>query len=143
MQPRPQKTTETEVLFYDGHCGLCHYAVRFVLARDRTGEAFHFAPLESNAFRAAVPEPRRKTLPDSLIVLTADGTLLTRSAAVLHLLRRLGGIWRLLAVVAGFIPTVVRDGVYDGIARIRHFLFRTPAQSCPLVPPDLRGRFKA
>jgi hypothetical protein len=26
---------ETEMIFYDGHCGLCHRAVRFVLAEDR------------------------------------------------------------------------------------------------------------
>lgn len=143
MQPRPQETTKTEVLFYDGYCGLCHYAVRFVLARDRTGEAFRFAPLESNTFRTAVPESERKTLPDSLVVLTADGALLTRSAAVLHILRRLGGKWRLLAIIAGVVPTVVRDWLYDGIAGIRSHLFRRPTEVCPLVPEELRERFLA
>jgi len=132
-----------ELLFYDGHCGLCHRVVRFVLAKDRAGAAFRFAPIGGEAFHAAVPEPLREALPDSLVVLTVEGALLTRSAAVLHILRRLGGIWWLLAVVVGIVPVVVRDGVYDGIARIRHGLFHAPAQSCPLVPPDLRGRFKA
>ena len=140
---RPRKAAGTELLFYDGHCGLCHRAVRFVLAEDRAGDTFRFAPLESEAFRATVREPDRAALPDSLIVLTANSILLTRSAAVLHILRRLGGMWRLLAGVASVVPAVARDGLYDGIARIRHFLFRTPAQSCPLVPANLRGRFKA
>jgi predicted DCC family thiol-disulfide oxidoreductase YuxK len=141
MSPRPQKAAQPELLFYDGQCGLCHFAVRFVLARDQTGEAFRFAPLESNAFRTAVPESRRKTLPDSLIVLTADGALLTRSTAVLHILRRLGGRWRLLALIAGVVPRVVRDWLYDGIARIRSHLFRRPPEVCPLVPQELRERF--
>jgi predicted DCC family thiol-disulfide oxidoreductase YuxK len=141
MSPRLQKAAQPELLFYDGQCGLCHYAVRFVLARDRTGEAFRFAPLESDAFRAAVPEPRRKTLPDSLVVLTADGALLTRSTAVLHILQCLGGKWRVLAIVAGIVPTVMRDWLYNGIARIRSHLFRRPPEVCPLVPQELRGRF--
>jgi hypothetical protein len=32
--------------------------------------------------------------------------------------------------------------VYDGIARVRHSLFRAPVEACPLVPADLRARFK-
>ena len=40
-----------ERLFYDGSCALCHWAVRFVLARDREGRAFRFAPLDSDAYR--------------------------------------------------------------------------------------------
>src|SRR5208282_2216789 len=35
----------TEELFYDGYCGLCHRAVRFILAEDTTGTAFRFAAL--------------------------------------------------------------------------------------------------
>ena len=140
---RPRKAAATELLFYDGHCGLCHRAVRFVLAEDRTGDTCGFAPLDSAAFRAAVPEPDRVALPDSLIVLTAEGALLTRSAAVLHLLRRLGGLWRLLASVVAVVPTVVRDGLYDGIACLRYRLFRAPAEVCPLVSANLHGRFKA
>jgi len=101
---RPRKALGTEMLFYDGHCGLCHGAVRFILAEDRAGDTFGFAPLESEAFRAAVPEPDRAALPDSLLVLTTDGVLLARSAAVLHLLRRLGGVWRLLSSVSTLFP---------------------------------------
>ena len=39
-----------ERLFYDGTCALCHGAVRFVLARDRDGSAFRFAPLDFHDF---------------------------------------------------------------------------------------------
>ena len=140
---RPRKASGTEMLFYDGHCGLCHGAVRFILAEDRAGDSFHFAPLASDSFRAAVREPDRAALPDSLIVLTTDGVLLTRSAAVLHILRRLGGVWRLLSSVVNAVPAPVRDRVYDGIARVRYRLFRAPAETCPLVPADLRRRFQS
>jgi predicted DCC family thiol-disulfide oxidoreductase YuxK len=137
----PAVQAPTETLFYDGHCGLCHRFVRFVLAEDRTGAAFRFAPLGGAAFQKQVPEAERPGLPDSVVVATAGGGLLTRSAAALHVLRRLGGVWRLLAVLAGFVPGVVLDKLYDGVARIRHRLFRPPAAACPLLPPPLRARF--
>jgi predicted DCC family thiol-disulfide oxidoreductase YuxK len=132
-----------ETLFYDGNCGLCHGAVRFVLAEDPDGAALRFAPLDSDAFRASVPADVRASLPDSLVVATADGRVLTRSAGVLHLGHRLGGVWRVLAAVAGLVPPGLRDRAYDAVARVRHRLFAKPKDACPLLPPHLRARFLA
>ena len=129
-----------ETVFYDGHCGLCHRAVRFILAEDRA-TAFRFAPLDSEAFRHNVPEGARHGLPDSLIVLTADGKLLVRATAILHAMARLGGVWRLLAGAASIVPRPVWDRAYDWIARNRHRLFTRPASVCPIIPGYLRGRF--
>jgi predicted DCC family thiol-disulfide oxidoreductase YuxK len=137
----PQPKAETELLGYDGGCGLCHRAVRFILAEDRSGAAFRFAPLDSAAFRNALPEAMRSQLPDSFVVLTADRKVLTRSAAVRHLLYRLGGLWRVSGVAAAVFPTPLLDRAYDLVARIRGRLFSRPAAACPLVPPRLRERF--
>lgn len=139
---RPLMAKAPDLVFYDGHCGLCHRAVRFLLAEDRHGTTFQFAPLESEIFLSAIPESERATLPDSIIVRTADGVTLMRSAAVLYALRRLGGVWRVLGTIANIIPASIRDGVYDGIAHMRYRLFPAPADACPLMPADLRGRFK-
>jgi predicted DCC family thiol-disulfide oxidoreductase YuxK len=139
---RPLTAESPDVVFYDGHCGLCHRAVRFLLAEDPTGKTFQFAPLQSELFRAAIPEAERATLPDSIVVRTAEGVTLMRSAAVLYALRRLGGVWRVVGAVAGVVPGGIRDGAYDGIAHIRYKLFPAPVEACPLVPPDLRARFK-
>lgn len=132
-----------ETLFYDGSCGLCHRAVRFVLSEDPRGEAFRFAPLHGEAFNAALSETQRATLPDSLVLLTAEGVVLTRSDAVLHLMKRLGGLWRLLGIVSGLIPRALRDRTYDGIAAVRSRLFAKPSDACPIVPKALRVRFDA
>ena len=132
--------TEPEVLFYDGGCGLCHRAVRFVMAADRA-ERFRFAPLQGATFRQRVPEGARAGLPDSIVLLTSEGRVLTRSAATLHVLRRLGGPWRALAGLGGLVPRPPRDALYDFVAGIRHRLFARPADSCPLVPKELRSRF--
>lgn len=135
------KQAPVELLFYDGHCGLCHRFVRFVLAEDRNGTAFRFSPLDSETFRDAVSESDRAGLPDSLVLRTADGKLITRSAAVIHILKRLGGVWRLLGSIAACIPEWVADRIYDGFAGVRRRLFRTPDTICPLIPKSLQARF--
>ena len=131
-----------ERLFYDGSCALCHWAVRFVLARDPEGRAFRFAPLDSDAFRGAVPEAVRASLPDSFVVETSDGRLLTRSTAVLHLLDRLGGPWRVLGRASRILPRALRDALYDFVARVRYRVFGREPEACPVIPKELRSRFE-
>jgi predicted DCC family thiol-disulfide oxidoreductase YuxK len=131
----------TERLFYDGHCGLCQRSVRLILAEDGTASAFRFAPLQGETFQALIPAKEREALPLSMVVQTEKGTLLTRSSGVLHILRRLGGVWRLLAGLLVLLPASLRDRLYDSVARIRHRLFTPPAELCPLMPPSLRARF--
>ncbi|MFP4601181.1 MAG: DCC1-like thiol-disulfide oxidoreductase family protein [Persicimonas sp.] len=143
----PSRAGVTEHVFYDGGCGLCHRAVRFVLAED-TAEppAFRFAPLGGETFERALVESDSAVefgdLPDSIIVATADGEILVKSEAILYIGRRLGGLWRAFSTIASLVPRAVRDFVYDGIARIRHRLFAQPKDVCPLLPPELRERFE-
>jgi len=131
-------------IFYDGGCGLCHRTVRFVIAEDRDGTHFRFAPLEGNAFSAL---RRSSTCAemleqiDSIVLWLPDGSLLVRAAAVLEIGKRLGGIWRVAAIAAGVLPLRALDAGYDGIARIRHRLFATPSGVCPILPAELRNRF--
>lgn len=130
-----------DIVFYDGHCGLCHRTVRFLLARDTGGKRFRFASLNSEAFRAVFSERERQAFPDSLIVRTGTGEVLTRSTAVLYLLRCLGGLWRVLGRLFSLAPIGVRDALYDSIARLRYRLFSSPVEACPLMSPELRSRF--
>lgn len=132
---------QTETLFYDGHCALCHGTVKFVLKHEKGGAAFRFAPLQGETFQALVPAERHATLPDSIVIRAADGSLLTRSDAALHMLRRLGGAWRILAAILAVIPGALRDAVYDFVARVRYRVFGKREDLCPIVPSELRARF--
>jgi predicted DCC family thiol-disulfide oxidoreductase YuxK len=137
---RPRRAG-TARIFYDGHCGLCHRLVRFVLAEDRAGDAFRFAPLGGEAFLVDVSKADRQGLPDSVVIRTAKGDLLTRSAAVLYVFERLGGLWRLFAWTARAVPARCRDLVYNAIAAGRRGVFASPSESCPLMPKQYRARF--
>ena len=131
----------TDLLFYDGGCGLCHGLVKFLIARDPAGTRFGFAPLHGQAFRGRYGEAERGELPDSMVLRTVDGRTLVRSRAVLQIGKRLGGAWRVLAQAASLLPVWLLDWGYDRIARLRRHLFARPDGACPLVPPELRERF--
>ncbi|MEO1367184.1 MAG: DCC1-like thiol-disulfide oxidoreductase family protein [Acidobacteriota bacterium] len=131
-----------ERIFYDGDCGVCHWAVEFVSRRDgRGGEAFRFAPLDGETFATSFPHFDRAALPDSVIVQTEGGRMLLRSEGVVHILHRLGGTWRLLGGILRVVPRFLRDGGYDLFARVRHRFVKRPEGVCPILPPELRGRF--
>ncbi len=137
---RPLHAGAGDTLLYDGSCGLCHRAVRFVLAEDRAA-VFRFAPLGGETFRNNVSASFRRDMPDSLVIVTASGRLLTRTSGVRYILQRLGGAWRCLALASRLVPTALLDRAYDVVAATRHRLFRRPGQACPILPPDLRDRF--
>ena len=130
-------------VFYDGHCGLCHGLVRFLLARDPSGAKFDFAPLQGDYCATVIAEALRQRLPDSIVVRTDEGELLVKWAAVLYLLKRIGGAWRVFGMVANILPIAVLDFGYDCVARMRRRLFGTPANRCPLVPAHLQKRFRS
>lgn len=133
-------TDGQDVIFYDGHCGLCHRTVKWVLREDAAGERFVFAPLQGDFIKQYVSDAERASLPDSIIVRTGDGRLLMRSSAIVHILDRLGHRFR--AGLLGAIPRAVRDLGYNTVARVRHLLFARPNEACPMMPPELRGRFR-
>ena len=83
----------------------------------------------------------RASLPDSLAVPTQKVKILTLSAGVLHVLRCLGGLWRVMAAVLALIPRSVLDWCYDRVARSRKQLFGTGETVCPVLSPELRRRF--
>lgn len=130
-----------DLVFYDGGCGLCHRTVLFCLRRDLEGTRFRYAPIGGAAWQAAFTAEQQRELPDSVIVRTADGRTLTRSAAVLHLGERIDGGWATLAGGVALLPRWLLDWGYDRIAAVRKQLFAAPKESCPMLPAELRGRF--
>jgi len=133
------------VLLFDGTCGLCARSVQFVLAREQRRRSLRFAALQS-AFGQEVQRrhPELSNV-DSVIWLepATDGrpeSVYVRSDAALRTLRYLGGVWSALGAVGRLVPAVMRDRVYDLIAKHRHRLVRADA-SCLVPTADQRARF--
>jgi len=121
-----------ETILYDGDCGMCHFWVKVVLKLDPGPEGFLFSPLQNQVDSGDL---------SSILVKRVDGTVIDRSRAILHILNRVGGIWRLISYIGRVCPRPLADLIYRGIARIRHNLFSKPKGLCPILPPELRERF--
>ena len=139
-------TDRPALLLYDGTCGFCAGSVQFVLRRDRRRRALRFASLQGpTGSDVRGRHPELETV-DSVSwyepASPAGGreVLLVRSSAVLHVLRYLGGAWRMLAWLGALVPRPLRDGAYDFVARHRHKLVRG-APMCVIPTEEQRPRF--
>jgi len=141
----PPPRADELVVLYDGVCGLCNGVVKFLLPRDRD-QRLRFAALQgvyataALARHAVVPPPGD---PESIVVIeqpgTADERLYFRSEAALRIGAALPGPWR-LAGLFRLVPRVVRDWVYDRVARSRYRIFGR-SDACPMPTPASRARF--
>lgn len=125
------------LVFYDGHCALCQFWVKFLLQRDRH-DRFRFAALQSPlAVRHGIAPPEDAD-PDTIIVMK-DQMMLTDSTAAITLLATLGGIWSAFRILL-LLPCALRDPVYRLIARYRYaWVGRT--DHCFLPQPEWKHKF--
>lgn len=144
VMPEDAGVGEGPVVLYDGVCGLCNRYVQFVLRRDRQNR-FRFAPLQG-AFGSAALARHGLALgsdPSFMVLLEAPGSAderaRVRSDAVLAVMSGLGGAWRASAVLR-IVPRVVRDAIYDLVARVRYRIFGR-LDACPIPSPAQKRLF--
>ena len=130
--------SEAHILLFDGVCNLCNSIVQFTIKRDPK-EKFKFASLQSESGQALL---KKFGLPtddfDSFVFIKGDKYFL-KSSAGLHVLKELGGVWKLFYVVIIF-PRPLRDFVYNIIAKTRYKIFGRQA-TCMVPTPRLKQRF--
>ena len=131
---REEPNTAGPVVFFDGVCGLCNRFVDFLLRRDASG-VLHFAPLQGET-AASLPAEFREL--DTVVFRDGERTLV-RSTAVAAILRRLGGVWRLVGGALWLIPRPLRDFGYRVVAANRIRLFGE-RETCRMPTPEEAGR---
>jgi len=125
--------------FFDGYCVLCSGFVQFCFRHDGDGMlkfASAQSPLGARVLDAlGLPG---NTL-DRTILLVEGDEVFSRSTAVLHALRHLRG-WPRWLLPLRWLPRIVRDSIYDLVARHRYRWFgQRPACFVPM--PGTRNRF--
>ncbi|QJR34552.1 thiol-disulfide oxidoreductase DCC family protein [Gemmatimonas groenlandica] len=129
------------VLLYDGDCGFCAGSVQFVLGHEPAAARARlaFAPLQG-AFGTRVREqfPELAGVDSVVWYDPAVPRVRVRSAAALAALAHLGGVWAVVAALGHLVPRVLRDAIYDQVARRR---FEMAAPACLLPTPEERARF--
>ncbi|RZJ24256.1 MAG: thiol-disulfide oxidoreductase DCC family protein [Brevundimonas sp.] len=137
--PQPAPEEPDGLILFDGVCVFCSRWVRFVIDHD-PGRRFRFLPIQSEAGRAlAVRHGIDPEAPQTNAVIL-NGRIHFKSDAALTVLGALRGTRALAGLKAA--PRLLRDPVYDLIARNRYTIFgRTDA--CMIPSPEDRERFLA
>lgn len=135
--PRPIDGVPDRVILFDGVCVLCSRWARFVIERDPEA-SFRFV---------AIQEPYGAALAQRLDIDIAfaetnaaiiGGRAFFKSDVSIEVLSRLRG-WRWVRL-GRLVPRVLRDAVYDLIARNRYRWWGQTEQ-CALPTPDLTRHF--
>jgi len=136
------------VVVFDGRCGLCNRAVRWLLRRDRR-DRLRFAASESEKAagllaRHGMGAAELGSGPDTILVVRDVGevaeSVVVRSDAVMALLRELPRPWPAVAAALMWIPRPVRELGYRLIALWRYRIWGR-LESCPVPTAEERKRF--
>jgi predicted DCC family thiol-disulfide oxidoreductase YuxK len=136
-KPRAVEGVPDGLIVFDGVCVFCSSWVRFVIARD-PAMRFRFTPVQS-VYGSALAAQLGISVeaPETNAVVFADRAYF-KSDAALEVLSRLPG-WRWMRALR-CTPRLLRDGLYDWIARRRYRLFGRH-DSCMVPTPELSRRF--
>lgn len=126
------------IILFDGVCNLCNEAVNFVIKRD-TGNVFKFTPLQEKQGVLLLKMHAVDTQKLDSIVLIENEKVYVKSSAALRIARKMSNLWPLFFVLL-IIPSFIRDGVYDFIAKNRYKWFGKKEQ-CMIPTPGFREKF--
>jgi predicted DCC family thiol-disulfide oxidoreductase YuxK len=126
------------VILFDGICNFCNSAVHFVIKRNAS-KNIRFAAMQSDAGQQLLQQYNLpKEVMDSFVFIE-NGSAYQRSTASLKVCRHLRGLWPLCYGLI-IVPRVIRDAVYDFIARNRYKWFGRRAE-CMVPTPEIKQRF--
>jgi len=126
-------TNTRKIIIFDGICGLCNKSVDILIKID-TEKIFTYTSLQGEFVKTLDIEANI----DSIIFYT-DGTVYYKSTAILKIFQALGGIWKITAIFY-LIPKMIRDYLYDTIAKYRYKIFGK-REHCRLPDADVEDLF--
>ena len=110
-----------------------------MIKRDKK-DRFRYAALQSDIGKQLVQERNIDSRQvDSIILIEPGVAYYTKSDAALEIAKDLGGFWSLL-VVFQWVPTSIRNAVYDFVARNRYKWFGKK-EACMVPTPELKAKF--
>jgi predicted DCC family thiol-disulfide oxidoreductase YuxK len=126
------------LMLYDGLCGLCHGAARWVIKHDHA-DRFRFLPQQSPLATAILARhgiDREAMLESNSVYLVLNSgsvheRVLSQSDVTVDILLRLGGRWRILGYLLRVVPPFVRNAAYRLFARNRYRLTKR-YEVCPI-----------
>jgi predicted DCC family thiol-disulfide oxidoreductase YuxK len=124
------------IIFFDGVCNLCNNFVDLVISIDET-HIFRFASLQGETAKKLLA-PQDYTKLNSVVLYTPK-KVLTKSSAVIEILKSLGGAWKAVGIF-GALPATVTDVLYDMTAKYRYKIFGKK-ETCRIPTKEERALF--
>jgi len=128
-----------DIIFFDGVCNLCNASINYIIRHDKENR-YVFSSLQSEFAKKTLKEfPVNNEDLESIVLLTSEKKLFSKSTAALKIASQLGFPRNLLS---GFliIPNVIRNWVYDFIAKNRYKWFGK-LDVCMIPTPELQEKF--
>jgi predicted DCC family thiol-disulfide oxidoreductase YuxK len=123
------------ILFFDGHCNLCNYAVNLFMKMDKKGK-IKIASLQGDTAKRLGMVSNDEA--ESIILLTPE-QIYTHDEAVFQSIRIVGGFWKILLVFE-LLPKRWTKRIYDVVAARRYRWFGKRS-TCRMPTPEERERF--
>lgn len=127
-----------KVIIFDGICNFCNFWVNFILDRDKKN-TFLFSAVQSDSAKTLLKKYNRDSEDIDTFILITDKGCFERSTAGLLVLKELSGLWKFLFALI-IIPKIIRDPVYNVIAKNRYKFFGK-SEACRIPTPDERDKF--
>ncbi|WP_452225930.1 thiol-disulfide oxidoreductase DCC family protein [Lacinutrix cladophorae] len=127
------------LILFDGVCNLCNSTVQYVIKQDKK-DVFRFAALQSDIGKSIIEKYNIDTVKtDSILLYSEENGLKVKSTAALYIAKDLGFPNNILVVFL-IVPTFIRNGVYNYIAKNRYRWYGKK-ESCMIPTPELKGKF--
>ncbi|MFC3415684.1 thiol-disulfide oxidoreductase DCC family protein [Algoriphagus hitonicola] len=126
------------IIFFDGVCNLCNTSIDFIINRDRK-DRFLVGALQDQFSKKILASYQVKADYLDSLVLLEDEKIFYKSTAALKIAKHLSGLWPALYPLI-FLPTWLRDPVYDWIGKNRYRWFGKK-NTCRLPSPEEEAKF--
>ncbi len=132
--------TDRVIILFDGQCNFCNRGINFLMDRD-AADRFRFASQQSDIGQSLLLKHDEVAGVDSVVVIDPQTqSAFTKSAAIIRILRDMPARWRWLRFFGAVLPAVVRDPLYDLIAKNRYRIFGK-SDACRMPTPDIAAKF--
>ena len=119
------------IIYYDGECGLCHGAVKFILRID-TKNKFYFSPISKLI---------QNEIKIDSIILKINDEVYYEGQAIVTIMENIENNWSYVASILRIIPIDRLNQLYRWISKNRKKVFSKKQYACPNIPTHLKNRF--
>ena len=136
---REEEIWQEKIILFDGICNLCNGSVVFVLQHERA-PIFRFASIQSEAGKELLKWCRLPSNYNQAVVYVDEGKVYLGSTAAMKIGQELIFPWSILSYAGFIVPKLIRDRVYDQIAKHRYQWFGK-RDVCMVPTENLKARF--